>query len=433
MTLVVILGAIFFWSSFAACSGSKPRKVHFLYPIEVVTPSVSTRDSLPEYVAKATVNKLACFQNHDFNAPTIFQTAICMLPYLTWSPCAAVWGSRSVLIKHDGHLEFLKMSHIPQSIFNKPRIKSPNLIAVNATRWLEYEPPSVEAGKNRTSTTVWAKHIVQVPVEPLTVCVRSTDAFGEDGSFEWGFRHVYFRERDRRSALEKSLYHSLLLAATASVWILPYIVAFTVAMFSYTHGLKVVMALLGFSSIIVCLAPIMLTKKNRQLASQYLHYFFNRTQAVEAKNMLRKRKPLFQALFFSCVLLCVGSAAIYMMYHYDIIDRELRNVLLRLNIAISTSWCTFFLCRSFERFLSDWVWIAMAIALARLMEAHINPLARDKMIFVVVIYSFISVSCMRRILQSSHAQVLRNSFLPSLQGALRAFGISSLHSTSTEK
>jgi hypothetical protein len=72
--------------------------------------------------------------------------------------------------------------------------------------------------------------------------------------------------------------------------------------------------------------------------------------------MIKQRTPLFQALFFSSALVCVGSASSYAIYYYmgGFVGREIRNSLLKLTISISVSWFAFFLCRSFERFCRDW-------------------------------------------------------------------------------
>lgn len=72
--------------------------------------------------------------------------------------------------------------------------------------------------------------------------------------------------------------------------------------------------------------------------------------------IIRQRTPLFQALFFSSALMCIGTASSYAVYYYfgSVVDREIRNALLKLTISMAVSWFTFFLCRSFERFCRDW-------------------------------------------------------------------------------
>ena len=81
--------------------------------------------------------------------------------------------------------------------------------------------------------------------------------------------------------------------------------------------------------------------------------------------LIKQRLPVFQAVFFSCALICVGASCAYITHSYCGIEREMRNVLLKATIGLSAGWFVFFLCRSFERFFKDWVWLVMAAALAQ--------------------------------------------------------------------
>lgn len=384
----------------------KARKVHLFYPIHLIQPTAS-KDQLPEYVTNLSINHLSCFQNSDYLIPTILQTTICMLPYLGLPICSSIWGSRSAVVHIHGDVEFLKVNHLPpQTAYYQQQI-SPDVIPINATRWLEFHD------------TYHYREIIQLPAEPMIICARSIDEAGADASFRWEYRAAYLRERDRRRSLEKMAFHTLLLATTASVWLLPYLISFTVSVFAYLHGLKVLLILLGTSSLLVGLTPFMLRHKNRQLAGMYLHYFFNRKQAAEAKQLLRQKKPLFQALFFSGLLSCSGCAAVYSLYYYGGIDRELRNNLMRCIISLAGGWCTFFVCRSFERFLSNWVWVAMAVGLGRMLEEHINPIARDKIAVVLVVFSFLAVMGMRRLWRTSGVQAVLKSILRSVSSSVK--------------
>ena len=58
-----------------------------------------------------------------------------------------------------------------------------------------------------------------------------------------------------------------------------------------------------------------------------------------------------------------------------------------MTISIAVSWCVFSLCRSFERFLRDWAWIAMSVALAHILDPHLNPLSREEVIVSAMVMS----------------------------------------------
>jgi hypothetical protein len=77
----------------------------------------------------------------------------------------------------------------------------------------------------------------------------------------------------------------------------------------------------------------------------------------------------------------------YVIYTYCGIDRELRNLLLKITIGIASSWFVFFLCRSFERFCRDWVWVPMSVCLAQLLDLHLNPLSRDEVVVSTLLIS----------------------------------------------
>ena len=108
--------------------------------------------------------------------------------------------------------------------------------------------------------------------------------------------------------------------------------------------------------------------------------------------VIQQRLPVFQALFFSSAVMCVGSTRSYIIYSYFGIDREIRNTMLKLTMGVAASWFAFFLCRSFERFFRDWLWLAMSVALAQLLDGHLNPLCRDEVMVVTIVVSY----CLKR-------------------------------------
>jgi len=148
--------------------------------------------------------------------------------------------------------------------------------------------------------------------------------------------------------------------------------------------------MLAFSCTIICFTPLMLTQKNRQLSRLYISYFFTRKQANETRVAVRERKPLFQALFFSSVVICIGSSFSYLIFWYLNVDREIRNVLLKLTLGLAASWFIFFLCRSFERFVRDWIWIVMSVGLAQVLDSHLNPMCRDEILVTIMIITYIT-------------------------------------------
>lgn len=406
-----------------ASSALKSKNVHLRYPVKALF-----SQHVQDYSANVTGDTLVCFRNIEHALPTVVQTAFCLVPFnLPKVNCAPVWGSRTLVVRHTGDMEFLKVSDHAPELF----LSLPEPLTVVGTRWMEFQ--SIKDNwldPNWIVDEYGGRHMTQIAVEPITICARSTNPYGETSYFHASFRNVYTRERDRRQAVAKLGYHILLLLLASSIWFLPYLVAFVVAIYAYLHGLKIIMALLGTGTAVLCLTPFMLTKKNRQLAYAYLNYYFKHAQAAEAKQLIRNKKPLFQALFFSSLLLCSGSAAVYMLYHYAILDREFRNVLLRINIGISLSWFAFFFSRSFEHFFCDWMWIVMAYMVSHFIEQHINPLAHSKMQIVVGIFSGLFSCFIRWVWRKSDMQVgLERLLSPPIQSVFRIFGwrIRSVH------
>ena len=344
----------------------RPRKVHVSYPIDLLGTNSDT------YSGNLTLNKLTCFGNRDYGVPTYRETLLCMIRLPMGYNCHTIWGSRSVVVEVTGSVEFLKLNRLPAgSVFNE-------YISVNATRWLELAT---------TSGSLSQREVRHVPAEPIYLCARSNDWTGSQAKFHITFRPVFLREKDKQLCHSKTLVHIILVIAVTSIWLLPYIAAVVVAALTFIHGIKFIIAIITFSCCIVSLTPLMLTKKNRHLSRLYFNYFFTRIQAEETKMVFRQRLPVLQALFFSSALVCIGSGGSYIIYTYCGIDRELRNLLLKITIGIASSWFVFFLCRSFERFCKDWVWVPMSVCLAQLLDSHLNPLSRDEVVVSTLLIS----------------------------------------------
>jgi len=362
------------------------RRVNVRYPVRLLTPSLGA-----QFNANVTRDRLVCFGNRDYSEPTYIQSLLCMLsmvpvpygkqgqagatPGLS-SSCHGIWGSRSVIVDAVGAVEFLKVGTLPaETNFIDDHV------ALNVTRWLEL--PSMYSNQHQ-------REIKQIPAEPIYLCARSNDWRGGGAHFSISFRPVYIRERDRNECLKKTLLHVASLLAVSSAWLLPYVAAIVVASVTYALGINKFIIVLGFSCCFVCMAPLMLTKKNRHLASLYFKYFFTRIQAEETRMVIKQRLPVFQALFFSSVVMCVGSAGSFIIYSYFGIDRDTRNTMLKVTMGISSSWFVFFLCRSFERFFRDWLWLAMSVGLAQLLDGHLNPLSRDEFMVVTILVSYLA-------------------------------------------
>jgi hypothetical protein len=363
--LVLAMGIMLNWRTNVSAF-VRPRKVHVSYPIDLLG---TNSDS---YSGNLTIDKLSCFGNRDYGVPTYRETMLCMIRLPMGHNCNSIWGSRSVVVEVTGSAEFLKLNRLPPgSVFNE-------LISLNATRWLEL---------TASSSSVYQREVRHVPAEPIYLCARSNDWTGSPAKFRITFRPVFLRERDKQLCHSKTLVHILLVIAVTSIWLLPYIAAIVVAALTFMHGIKFIIAIITFSCCIVSLTPLMLTKKNRHLARLYFNYFFTRIQAEETKMVFRQRMPVFQALFFSSALVCIGSGGSYIIYTYCGIDRELRNLLLKMTLGVASSWFVFFLCRSFERFCRDWVWVPMSVCLAQLLDLHLNPLSRDEVVASTLLIS----------------------------------------------
>ena len=361
----------------------RPRKVHVSYPVDLLGTNSDT------YSGNLTHDKLTCLGNRDYGVPTYKETMMCMIGLPMGFNCNSIWGSRSVVVEVTGSVEFLKLSRLPPgSVFNE-------MISLNATRWLELTV---------SSNSISQKEIIQVPAEPIYLCARSNDWTGLPANFRITFRPVYIRSDDQKLCHSKTRVHVALVAAVTSIWLLPYIAAIVVAALSFMHGIKFTIVIISFSGCVVLLTPLMLTRKNRHLARLYLKYFFTRIQAEETKMVFRQRMPVFQALFFSSALVCIGAGGSYITYTYCGIDRELRNLLLKITIGVASSWFVFFLCRSFERFCRDWVWVPMSVCLAQLLDLHLNPLSRDEVVASTLLIS-LGISFIPRIARAAQAKL----------------------------
>jgi hypothetical protein len=391
---------------------TKPRKVTITYPIEWIG-SLSDSHFTSSNV---TANTLTCFGNEDFAPPTYAQGFVCFIqsyvPFVDitrmWDyDCNSIWGSRSVIVETVGSIEFFKLPRIPKSLRSINILDSAHTpVTLKVSRWLDHAA-LYQHTENREAKLI--------PAEPIYLCARSTAwdsklSVSKDGQvtpsrFNVQFRSGHIRDNDRRKCSHSVIVHIMLLIAFSNVYLLPYIISPVVAVYMYLHGLKIVLICCAISGSIVCLAPIMLKAKNRHLAGHYLAYFLPGVKEEATIHVIRKRLPVFQAVFFSSAAVCIGSAGAYVLYSYFGIDRELRNIITRVTLGFSSSWLVFLFCRSFERFLRDWIWVLMSVGLAQMLMSHLNPLCHQELIVATIAFTFLVKTVIQRVAESGALDV----------------------------
>lgn len=393
----------------ASVYGLSTKKVHVNYPAELLLPVTGS-----SFQANVTQDKLLCFGNRDYNTPTYIETLYCMLPYFpgTTKYCNSVWGSRTVEVEASGSIEFLRVTKLPHetssTILHGDHLDSSYAVELSATRWLEMD-------SNRQHGMKYMKKILQIPAEPLYLCARSTNWQGASSSFQMKFRPAHLRSRDKRHSNDQTLVHCILIMAVTSAWLIPYVAALAAAVLAYEHAIKVMLTLFVVSTSVVCLTPLMLTKSNRNSARLYFNYFFTRTQAQETRIQIKKRLPVFQALFFSSAVIFFGFGAIYVAYYYDFMQREVRNACFKGTLSLAISWFTFSFCRSFERFFRDWLWIAVSVSLAHMLDKYLNPMCRNEVVVATMVISQLIRLIIPHIVKFEFINTLVSSALPQLQ------------------
>lgn len=370
------------------------RKVQLNYPIELLAPIVGKF-----FTGEAKKDVLTCFSNRDFKSPTYIEALQCIFAF-PGSSCANIWGSRSALVEvSNGSVEFFRVHKLPQESNNKME-----LVYINAFRWLEMSSSPFMDSHG-------LKETLQIPCEPIFICARANN-WNDDGdyssfrsnnissTFQMKFRNGYIRTNDKSLFYNKLVIHVALIFVVSSIWLLPYLSSIVVAVISYSYALNYVISITIFSVCVILLTPLMLTKSNRTIARHYLGYFFSRTQLDETKGIIRKRIIIFQGIYFSSALVCIATASANILYLYFGIDRHLKNVMLRGCIGLASSWLTFTICRSFERFCRDWAWIVLCICLSQLLNHHLNSIARDEIFVCVLLISFLTKSLIHLILKN---------------------------------
>lgn len=385
--------------------GLKRRKIRFNYPVELSSPALAR-----EFHFNVTRDKLTCFGNNDYRNPTIRDTVLCMLPFtIAGVSCNSIWGSRSVLIDVQGSAEILRVVQLP------PESSFGEYTPVSATRWMEVTSLSSTADEPR-------RELKQTSAEPIYLCARANHWDEDIARLSVEFRPAFNRESDKIYCSQKTLMHVAIVFSMSSLWLVPYVAALMIAVLAYLYGMKIFFTLLGCSVLVVCLTPLMLTKNNRDRAKLYIRYFFTRIQAEETKQIIRQRLQLFQALFFSSILICAGCTVAYALHGYLGIAREWRNFIIRVTLCLGVSWLAFFLCRAYERFFRDWAWIGLSVALGKLLDPHLNPLCRDKMVVIIMILSQLLKWSLPRLFHALELRKLLRVAMPKMQLVVSFFG-----------
>ena len=166
-----------------------------------------------------------------------------------------------------GSVEFLQLPRLPEEATPETVTRTPLHLAVplRARRWLELQ--SVDSALQQ-------REVKYIAAEPFYLCARSIDWAGADSSFSMDFRPVYLRVGDAAVCSKKILLHVLLVLAVSSLWLLPYIAAFVTCVGTFNVGMHRFGIAIFLSSAVVCLAPLMLTQKNRRRAVLFFAYFF---------------------------------------------------------------------------------------------------------------------------------------------------------------
>jgi len=313
-----------------------------------------------------------------------------------------------------GSIEFLKVAKLPHettsisniALHREILLDSAYSLELSTTRWLQLH----SGGRQIT-----LRKSIQIPAEPIYLCARSTDWQSSSASFGMKFRPAYLREKDKRQSHNQTVVHILLIVAVSSVWFIPYLTALVAALLVYEHGIKIMLTLFVFSTSVVCLTPLMFTKHNRQSVRVYFNYFFTRIQAQETRQQIIKRLPLLQALFFSSVVIFFGFAVVYSAYYYDLMDREIRNTCLKTILSVAISWFIFSLCRSFERFFKDWLWILMSVTLSHILDPHLNPTCRNEVVVATMVMSQVVRLIVPRFVQFRFINAIISATLPRLE------------------
>ncbi len=338
------------------------------------------------YHGSLSSNSITCFQTTTIVNSSVWSLMMCLIPPLYYftghEQCHALWGSSSIVVNTGGNIELVKVNIPPDEQSRE------DLVFIEVEKLVDLEPSVV-------------KKILQIPSEPVMLCARSTDLFGRNSSFDISFRETFLRDRDQLLYQEEVIFHFLALLISSSSWCFPYFAALSVASFVYANGIQVTISLLCFSGLIICLAPVMFTAKNRHLIYLYLSYFFGPLQHSESRYIAKERKSIFHALFLSSVLMIFGSILCYVFYHYFGIHRELRNTLLKMVITVSISWFSFFLGRCFDASASGLSWALLTLNIARRSNILFNPSCHISCCVVIGGFSYLVSMLARKFIHSS--------------------------------
>lgn len=284
------------FQNYNSVNAIKAKKIHIYYPIEHIT----NNNGNSSFQGVAKKEKLTCFGNEDYNAPNLNGLFTCLIhlsfPFISNynNECYSIWGSRLVDISVSGSVEFFRLSRLPLETYDEIPI------SLFLIRWFEINSLTIDTYKSET---------IQIAAEPTYICARENEWIKSNNksNFSVIFHNGFIRQKDQFICLIKTFIHILIIICFSSVWFLPYLASAICGYLSYIHGIKVFVVLSVLCISIVLLSPLMLTKKNRHLSKLYISYFFSRNKALETKMFLKQHSPIFQAIFFSSLVICIGS------------------------------------------------------------------------------------------------------------------------------
>jgi hypothetical protein len=225
-------------------------------------------------------------------------------------------------------------------------------------------------------------------------CARANDWRGSDShvdaiaEFEAHFQPIYIRQGDKTSSMNMIGQQVLLITALSSTWLFPYLASIAICFVTFEHGLRLFLLFSALSCITLLTTPLMMLKSNRDRFIRYLGYFLGPRQADETRLLIKNERHLWQSVFCSSLLIVGGTLVAYTLQSHGYCDREDRNTMLRITLALSLGWLVFFICRSFEGLLYDWFWVPLSFFFTQRLCDIVNPFLHDKLLIISLVFHY---------------------------------------------
>lgn len=277
---------------------------------------------------------------------------------------------------------------------------------------------SLTGSHSGSATPYSSTTVIHIAAEPIYLCGRATTwqsvtnrASSSSSSFSVPtpqdmelkssslvnihFRASYTRENDKTATLKKLLLHAILIVSLSSRFVVPYVLTLMlfITLITTSVGMKIYTLVLCLSCGIVLLTPFMFTQRNKERTQLFIAYFnklpWNSHEREEIRGMFRDTLPAFQTVYFSSLVVCIGSALAYFVYMYCGVVRGTRNLMLQYSVAVALSWCCFCCARYFEDTCRDYLWLGMSAVLYTVLDGHINSGSRDEVIVCILVLSYL--------------------------------------------